>query len=247
MDSIDKIVIYGDGACSGNPGPGGWGSIVISSSHVEELAGSHPQTTNNRMEMTAVLKALQFCDANWAQNKLIQIFIFTDSIYLIRGITQWIFGWKKRGWKTTANEEVSNQDLWEDLDRVIVKLKNLNPKVELKWNFVKGHAGDPGNERCDELAVAGSKKDYIDLYQGPPVSYRFDTTILPEIKDLPDMKKKDDAATKSAWYISYVNGVISKHQTWKECEALVKGRAAKFKKVSSELEEEQVKKSWGVG
>lgn len=242
----DRIVIYGDGACSGNPGPGGWGSIVISASHVEELAGADPSTTNNRMEMLAVLNALKWCANNVAKNLLNQIYIFTDSVYLIRGITEWIFGWKKRGWKTAAGDEVSNQDLWQQLDKAVQDLKKINSNLDMKWNFVKGHAGDPGNERCDEMAVAGSKKDYIDLYQGPPVTYRFDTTQLPEIKDLPEMKKKGATETKAVWYISYVNGLFSKHQTWKECEALVKGRAAKYKKVTSAEEEEAVKKSWGV-
>ncbi len=242
----NRIIIYGDGACSGNPGPGGWGSIVITPSHVEELGGSVPATTNNRMEISAILKAINWCVENISKAEITEVFIFTDSVYLIRGITQWIFGWKKRGWKTAENAAVSNQDLWQEIEKTIADLKKLNPEVELKWNFVKGHAGDPGNERCDEIAVAGAKHSYIELYRGPPVNYLFDTTLLPEINDLPDPKKKSDAGPKTVWYISYVNGVLMKHQTWKECEALVKGRAAKFKKVSSLEEENQVKKSWGI-
>ncbi len=248
MAAEDRIVIYGDGACSGNPGPGGWGSIVITKSHVEELGGASPSTTNNRMEISAIMRALAWCAANIEKTKLNEIIIFTDSVYLIRGITQWIFGWKKRGWKTAANEDVSNKDLWIELEQVLMQLKKINPQIDLKWNFVKGHAGDPGNERCDEIAVAGSKRNYIELYQGPPVSYAFDTTILPEIKDLPEMKKKsgDEAPAKTAWYLSYLNGVLTKHKTWKECEAVVKGRPAKYKKVTSEAEEAEVKKSWGI-
>lgn len=242
----NRIVIYGDGACSGNPGPGGWGSIVITHNWVTELAGSEDSTTNNRMEISAILNALSWCLGNAAKVQPDEILIFTDSVYLIRGITQWIFGWKRRGWKTAENGEVSNQELWQDLDRVIFSLKKKFPEVELNWNFVKGHAGDPGNERCDVIAVAGSKKQYIDLYEGFAKSYHFDVSILPEIKPLPEIKKKSNEPGKPAWYISYVNGVFSKHQTWKECEALVKGRAAKFKKVTSEEEESQVKKTWGV-
>lgn len=242
----NKIIIYGDGACSGNPGPGGWGSIVIQKNHVEELAGAHPATTNNRMEISAILNALSWCLGKGVKDTIDEIFIFTDSVYLIRGITQWIFGWKRRGWKTADNGEVSNQDLWQELDQAILSLKKKNPDIELKWNFVKGHAGDPGNERCDVLAVAGSKDQYIDLYQGSAKNYYFDVSVLPEIKPLPDIKKKSDEPSKPAWYISYVNGVFSRHQTWKECEALVKGRAAKFKKVTSESEETQVKKTWGI-
>lgn len=247
MSSLqNKIVIYGDGACSGNPGPGGWGSIVITPKHVEELAGSERNTTNNRMEISAILNALAWCAGKIAKENIDEILIYTDSVYLIRGITQWIFGWKRRGWKTAENGEVSNQELWQELDQVIVQLKKKNPDIKLQWNFVKGHAGDPGNERCDEIAVAGTKDQYVDLYQGSLKNYRFDVNILPESRPLPEMKKKSDEASKPAWYISYVNGVFSRHQTWKECEALVKGRPAKFKKVTSEEEETQVKKTWGV-
>lgn len=240
----NKVVIYGDGACSGNPGPGGWGTIVITKNHVEELAGAHPATTNNRMEISAILNGLSWCLGKLSD--INEIIVFTDSVYLIRGITQWIFGWKKRGWKTAENGEVSNQDLWQEIDQTIAALKKKNPQLNLQWNFVKGHAGDPGNERCDEMAVSGTKDQYVDLYQGSPKNYRFDVTILPEIKPLPEMKKKSNEPGKPAWYISYVNGVFSRHQTWKECEALVKGRPAKFKKVTSEEEETQVRKSWGL-
>jgi ribonuclease HI len=242
-----RLVIYGDGACSGNPGPGGWGSIVISRDHVEELGGAESSTTNNRMEISAILNAFSWCLALPSQRQISEILIFTDSVYLIRGITQWIFGWKRRGWKTAEGAEVSNQDLWQEMDQTILALKKKFPEISLKWNFVKGHAGDPGNERCDEIAVAGSKKSYVNLYRGPAKNYIFDTTVLPEPKALPEMNKKPEAsASKPAWYISYVNGVFNRHQTWKECEALVKGRAAKFKKVTSEEEETQVKKSWGI-
>ncbi len=244
----DQIVIYSDGACSGNPGPGGWGSIVIfaNKKHVQELGESSPATTNNRMEILGSLAALNFCAKSKELLTTQKILILTDSVYVIRGITQWIFVWKKRGWKTAANEAVSNQDLWEELELVIKKIKGLNPNVELDWSFVKGHAGIPGNERCDQIAVAFTKHDYIDLYNGPAASYLFDPFEIPELKPLPDIKKKSNEPKKPAWYISYINGVFSKHSTWSECEAKVKGRPAKFKKVTSLAEETEVKKSWGI-
>jgi ribonuclease HI len=241
-----RAVIYTDGACSGNPGPGGYGSIVITENQVVELAGAEPDTTNNRMEMLATIKAFILCLQFSKKNPLTEILIFTDSVYVIRGITEWIHGWKRRGWKTATQGEVSNQDLWQKLDDLINEIKKQNSQVKFNWNFVKGHSGDPGNERCDEMAVACSKNDYIELYLGSHENYRFDVSVMPEIKDLPDMKKKSDSATKTAWYISFVNGVFTRHETWKQCEALVKGRAAKFKKVSSEAEETQIKKSWGL-
>ena len=246
--SSTNVTIYCDGACSGNPGPGGWGSIVIIGDLVVELGGGDRASTNNRMEMSAVLGALHYCVSNYAKGDIATIQIFTDSVYVIRGITQWIFGWKKRGWKNAANEEVSNQDIWMDLDKVVAAVK-YKLSCEIKWNFVKGHSGVAGNERCDEIAVAYSKNNYIDLYKGSAAGYIFDVRILPEIKGVPEMKKKssEGGAKAPAWYLSYVNGVLSKHATWGECEAVVKGRPAKFKKVSSAEEEASVKKSWGVG
>lgn len=246
----NSIVIYCDGACSGNPGPGGWGSIVIldqspEQSLVKELGSGHPATTNNRMEMSAVIAALNYSCLLAAQNKIESIQIFTDSVYVIRGITQWIHGWKRRGWKNAENEEVSNKDLWIDLDKAVAAVK---PEIsgQIEWNFVKGHSGIAGNERCDEIAVAFSKNNYIDLYEGSAGGYVFDVTQLPEKKPLPEMKKKSGGASTPAWYLSYVNGVFSRHATWGECEAVVKGRPAKFKKVTSEAEEDAIKKSWGI-
>ena len=198
------------------------------------------------MEMTGVLEALHYCIKNYSKGDLGHIQIFTDSVYVIRGITQWIKGWKKRGWKNAANEEVSNQDIWVELDKVVAAVK-FKLDCEIKWNFVKGHSGVAGNERCDEIAVAFSKKVYIDLYKGSAAGYGpFDVRQLPEIRPLPEMKKKSDGVKAPAWYLSYVNGVLTKHATWGECEAVVKGRPAKFKKVTSAEEEVSVKKSWGI-
>ena len=241
-----NVTIYCDGAGSGNPGPGGWGSIVVAGDQVTELGGAALATTNNRMEMTAVLEALRFCLNRHAKGELATIQIFTDSVYVIRGITQWIFGWKKRGWKNAANEEVSNRDIWIDLDRVVNDIKK-QLDCELNWYFVKGHSGVAGNERCDVIAVAFSKREGINLYRGAAAAYEFDVRILPEIRPLPEMKSKTASGVKpAAWYLSYVNGVLAKHSTWSECEAVVKGRPAKFKKVTSLAEEVVIKKSWGL-
>lgn len=242
--STPEIIIYCDGACSGNPGPGGWGSIVIVGDSVIELGGGDSGTTNNRMEMTAIIEALQYCATH---NSILKMRVYTDSVYVIKGITQWIMGWKKRGWKNSANEEVSNQDLWIRLDRVVSKIK-ADYNMAIDWKFVKGHSGVPGNERCDEIAVAFSKNAYIDLYKGDANNYIFDVRILPAPLPLPEMKNKNNGTEekKTTWYLSYVNGVLSRHETWKECEAVVKGRPAKFKKVTSISEENEVKKSWGI-
>jgi ribonuclease HI len=195
------------------------------------------------MELNGVIQALQFVVSTSSLKNSDTIQIFTDSVYVIRGITQWIHGWKKRDWKNSENEDVSNQDLWQQLDAVVYQAKTQH---KLIWSYVKGHAGIPGNERCDQIAVSFSKNDYVSLYNGSATSYVFDITELPELRPLPDMKGKASQNSGIAWYISLVNGVFSRHETWSECEALVKGKPAKFKKVSSKEEEAAVKKSWGL-
>jgi ribonuclease HI len=134
-----RVEIYTDGACSGNPGPGGWGAILRFNGVEKEMSGGDPETTNNRMEMMAAISALE------ALKRPCVIDIYTDSSYVRDGITKWIWGWQKRGWKTADKKPVKNVELWQRL------LDALKPhKVE--WHWVKGHAGHPENERCDELA-----------------------------------------------------------------------------------------------
>lgn len=139
---MDQIEIFTDGACSGNPGPGGWGAILRAASVEKQLWGGAPDTTNNRMEMLAVIRALE------ALKRSVRIRLHTDSQYVLKGMTEWIEGWKKRGWKTAGKEPVKNEDLWRQLDA-------LAAKHEIEWIWVKGHAGHPENERCDELARQG--------------------------------------------------------------------------------------------
>ncbi len=136
------IEIFTDGACSGNPGPGGWGVLIIIGEDETELCGGEPATTNNRMEMMAVIKALEATDHQ------APVRLFTDSQYVKNGITVWINGWKKNGWKTAARKPVKNKDLWNALDALV-------EGREIDWRWVKGHAGHPGNERADALACRG--------------------------------------------------------------------------------------------
>ena len=136
------IIAYTDGACSGNPGPGGWGVLLIDGESETELKGGEAETTNNRMELMAAMKALETA-ADGAP-----VTIYTDSQYVKNGVTDWIKSWKKNGWKTAAKKPVKNRDLWEELDA----LANARP---VTWKWVKGHAGHPENERADALARAG--------------------------------------------------------------------------------------------
>jgi len=135
-----KIKIYTDGACSGNPGKGGWGALIQENDDEKKLSGSELNTTNNRMELTAVIKALEH------YNEAKEIEIFTDSKYVMQGITEWIKNWKSNHWKTSQKKDVKNKDLWVLLDTV-------SAKHDIKWSWVKGHAGDYGNEIADKLAT----------------------------------------------------------------------------------------------
>jgi ribonuclease HI len=138
----DRVEIYTDGACKGNPGPGGWGAVLRFGAHVKELHGGEAGTTNNRMELTAVIRALE------ALRRPCRVRLHTDSQYVQKGITVWIFDWKRRGWRTADKKPVKNADLWKRLDELVLP-------HEIEWIWVKGHAGDVGNERADALANLG--------------------------------------------------------------------------------------------
>jgi ribonuclease HI len=137
------VQIYTDGACKGNPGPGGWGAWLSTAGHEKDLFGGEATTTNNRMELTAVIEALA------SLKRSCDITLYTDSEYVRKGITEWIHGWKQRGWKTADRKPVKNADLWQRLDA-------LAALHRIDWRWVKGHAGDPGNERADALANRGA-------------------------------------------------------------------------------------------
>ena len=141
---MNHVEIHTDGACKGNPGPGGWGVLMRSGTHVKELYGGEPSTTNNRMELTAVIEALS------ALRRPCKVTLYLDSEYVRKGITEWIHGWKARGWRTAAKEPVKNAELWQTLDALVATGGHL-----IDWHWVKGHSGDPGNERADALANLG--------------------------------------------------------------------------------------------
>ena len=145
--AIQKVVIYTDGACKGNPGPGGWGAVLSSGGLEKEIFGGELGTTNNRMEMMAVIEALA------ALKRPCQVVLYLDSEYVRKGITEWIHGWKARGWRTAAKAPVKNVDLWQRLDALL-----LSSGHTIDWRWVKGHAGDPGNERADGLANKGVER-----------------------------------------------------------------------------------------
>ena len=140
-----EVTIYTDGACKGNPGPGGWGVLMIAGENRCELCGGEAATTNNRMELTAAIEALR------ALKRPTHVRLFTDSKYVVQGIETWIHGWKKNGWHTSDKKPVKNMDLWQALD-------TLAAQQRVEWRWVKGHSGDPGNERADALSNDGIPK-----------------------------------------------------------------------------------------
>jgi len=144
----EQVIIYTDGACKGNPGPGGWGAVLKYKGKTKELYGGDPDTTNNRMELIAAITALE------SLTRSCSVQLHTDSKYVLQGITEWMANWKKRGWKTVSRHPVKNEDLWRRLDAAIAR-------HNIEWKWVKGHSGEQGNERADALANLG-----IDSLQG---------------------------------------------------------------------------------
>jgi ribonuclease HI len=146
-ESLNEVVIYTDGACKGNPGPGGWGAWLKSGTTEKEMFGGELNTTNNRMELTAVIEALA------SLKRSCDVTLYTDSEYVRKGISEWIHGWKAKGWRTSTKQPVKNVELWQRLDKLVAEGGH-----EIEWRWVKGHSGDPGNERADMLANKGVDK-----------------------------------------------------------------------------------------
>ncbi|HEY5775848.1 MAG TPA: ribonuclease HI [Xanthomonadales bacterium] len=136
---MSHVVMYTDGACSGNPGPGGWGTVMMSGKHRKEMSGGERETTNNRMEMMAIIAGAE------ALKRGCSVDIYTDSTYVMKGMTEWLEGWKQRGWRTASRQPVKNVDLWQRLEKAL-------DRHEVNWFWVRGHSGIPENERADELA-----------------------------------------------------------------------------------------------
>lgn len=155
------ITIYTDGASRGNPGPGGWGAIIINDTRVVELGGAEEHTTNNRMELMGTIKSIQFAEDEFSDS---EIEVYTDSEYVMKGITLWIRNWQKKGWKTAAKKAVLNQDLWQEL-------LSVTEGKEIEWKYVAGHAGVLLNERCDEIATSFADGITVELYDGERSGY----------------------------------------------------------------------------
>ena len=235
-----SLILFTDGAAKGNPGPGGWGAIVLTpEQHVTELGGGSPHTTNNKMELGGAIAALRH-----VADRPEPVIIYTDSTYLIQGITQWVWGWRKRGWKTAQGTDVLNRDLWEELSA----LTGARARGSIDWRWVRGHVGTAGNERCDEIAVAFAAQEPPVLFDGPLAEYDRPLLEVPADTALPPRRSSSTTPKAAAYsYVSVVGGVPMRHASWADCERRVKGPpGARFKKTASAAYESTIRRGWGI-
>lgn len=243
-------IVFTDGSSKGNPGPGGWGAIIVSpEGQVIELGGGAPLTTNNKMELSGAIAALTRLRETPGRLE-----VYTDSTYVIQGIREWIHNWKRRGWKTATGAEVMNRDLWEALSDLTTA---RGPRM-ITWHYVRGHVGTPGNERVDEIADAFATGSPVTLYRGPLGEYGVDVFTLPDDTAVPPRSNgggrsgplltgaTSGRAKGAAYsYLSVVDGVPMRHATWAECERRVKGRSnARFKKAMNAAEQASILREW---
>ncbi len=243
--SEQPIVVFTDGASKRNPGPGGWGVVVITpDGHVTELGGGAPLTTNNKMELTGAIQALTRLRATSGR-----LAVYTDSTYVIQGIESWVHNWKRRGWKTATGGEVMNRELWEELSG----LTAARPPRSITWHYVRGHTGIPGNERVDAIADGFAVNGRVTLYDGPLAGYGIPILDIPDDTNVPKRSPSAGGAGSGKSkgpaysYLSVVDGTPMRHTTWAECERRVKGRSnARFKKATSAADEMAILRAWQV-
>jgi len=229
----DKTIIFTDGASRGNPGPGGWGAIIVEGTQVKEIGGGETRTTNNRMELDAAINALKEVPAG-AKVKL-----YTDSQYLINGITKWINAWMKNEWKTKEKKDVLNKEYWQNLHKAC-------EGKEIEWLRVKGHSNIGGNERCDEIATHVADGNKPILFKGDMINYDVDVAE-PTEEQMSESSDRERKNSKAYSYLSLVDGGVQRHSDWADCKARVDGqKGAKFRKSISKEDEEDIVRGWGI-
>lgn len=234
-----SFILYTDGACKGNPGRGGWGLIVywLEEKRICEYGAHVEHTTNNRMELEAVCKGLELLRSEKGS-----VVFYLDSTYVIMGVTRHLEKWRRNAWMTSSGTQVANKDLWERLNK---DLQEYQKHSKIHWEHVLGHAGIPGNERADKIAQSFADREKIILFDGDSRDYAFDLINIPK----PDLSKKTitKQRKKAYVYLSLVDGVLVRHQTWEDCLHRVRGVShAKFKKAADEKEVEEILKLWGI-
>lgn len=247
MSAYPHHLGFCDGAAKGNPGPGAWGAIIRRmDGTVVERGDRQVPTTNNKMELAAAIAVLE--ELEGLEGPLV---LFSDSSYVLRGITEWIGGWKRRGWVTATGTPVANADQWRTLDALA---KGRGNAKAIDWRYVPGHAGVPGNERADEIASELALEREVQLYVGPADGYGVELD-----RDLPlddgsmrnpqkaKSRGKGSSGKKAFSYLSFVDGKLERHATWPECERRVKGRSgARYRKAASAADETAIVVSWGL-
>lgn len=242
MKEQAKHLLFTDGSSLGNPGPGGWGAIlVLDGGRVIEMGGSEKYTTNNRMELLALIEGLKRLKEEWGD-----LTIFTDSKYVHKGATEWSQGWVKRDWKTMAKQDVENRDFWED---ALALLSDREKFGHIAWTHVPGHSGLAGNERCDEIATGFAREDEVEVFEGDLGDYAIDILNITVAEGAAEKRSvaRAHSRAKAYSYLSLVGGKAMRHSTWAECERRVTGKAGvKYKKALSPSDEDAILKSWGA-
>lgn len=246
MDKSKPNIVFGDGSSLGNPGPGGWGVVAHLNDEVIERGGADPYTTNNAMETKALVEALALIEEH--SQTLTEVWICFDSQYVLRAAQSWVFGWSKKAWKNSSGNPVANQDLWRE---VLERSLRIKKKTKMRFFYVAGHSGHDGNERVDELARSFAEGSNPILYKGDLSQYSVDLfSQLDGIQPIEEIESRPFAKPKAntkGYYLSFVGGTLYRDETWGACEARVKGvSGAKYKKIKSSNEEEQILKQWGV-
>ena len=233
------VVMFTDGAAKGNPGPGGWGVVIVTpDGEVVELGGRAEHSTNNRMELTGAISGLAEIAGRPGR-----LAIYTDSTSVIQGINEWIWGWRRRGWKTATGADVLNRDLWERLATLV----DARGKGGIEWHYVRGHVGTPGNERVDAIADGLAQRRDVQLYRGPLSEYGIAVLDLPAETSVPPRRPTGGASKPAYSYLSDVDGRAMRHSTWADCERRVKGRSgARFKKATSASDEAAILRGWDI-
>lgn len=230
---MKQATIYADGSAIGNPGPGGWGVVIVTEDGAVELGGKDTHTTNNRMELSAVIEALKKIKRGE------KVVVKTDSQYVINGITKWVFGWEKNGWQTKEKKDVLNKDLWQLLAKE-VRVRDVD------WEHVRGHAGIAGNERVDQIANGYARRENVKLFKGDKKEYKEFLKGMPKARVVSKSSSKSKKTGPAYSYVSLLDGKVLTHKTWVECERRVKGKPAKYKKVFSADEERILMKLWSA-
>ena len=243
---MEKVItIFTDGSSLGNPGPGGWGAVIVNSvsGEITELGGGKKSTTNNEMELQAVISAFAHLAGTGCNNTVVTV--YSDSRYVIQGITEWVHGWVKNGWQTKDKKPVQHKHLWEEL---YAFSKGCAEKRDCKlvWRHVLGHVGIPGNERVDTIAQMFALGKRIELFHGVAEQYPIHNITDVDESKVGASRSSSKNRGKAYSHLSLIDGVVERHTTWAECEKRVKGKNAKYKKALSPEHEQEILDEWGV-